>query len=364
MRVKHLGGKMKGFGIIKPLEQVGWIEKDAPVAGPYEAVLEPVALIPCTSDVDTAAENPNAPVGRILGHEGVGRIVSVGSEVKDFKPGDIVAVPAVTPMWRNLDVQDCNHQHSGGYLGGRYLSSKWDGMFAEYFKVPDVDLNVAKIPDGVSLEAAALVGDMVTTGFHGVELADVKFGDRVCVIGIGPVGLMSVAGCVLRGAAEIYAVGHRPVTRELAMQYGATATIDYQDGPIVEQVMKLTGGQQIEKVIIAGGEPTVFNDALALVKYTGTVANLAGHGRTELLLPIYTNESGFGFCAHKTVTGGLCPGGRRRIERLMGMVKAGRFEPEKLITHRFYGLDGIEEAFDLMKSKNPEVIKPIIYFDK
>ena len=103
---------MKGFGIIKPLEQVGWIEKDAPVAGPYEAVLEPVALIPCTSDVDTAAENPNAPVGRILGHEGVGRIVSVGSEVKDFKPGDIVAVPAVTPMWRNLDVQDCNHQHS------------------------------------------------------------------------------------------------------------------------------------------------------------------------------------------------------------------------------------------------------------
>ena len=107
-----------------------------------------------------------------------------------------------------------------------------------------------------------------------------KFGDRVCVIGIGPVGLMSVAGCVLRGAAEIYAVGHRPVTRELAMQYGATATIDYQDGPIVEQVMKLTGGQQIEKVIIAGGEPTVFNDALALVKYTGTVANLAGHGRT------------------------------------------------------------------------------------
>ena len=176
---------MKGFGIIKPLEQVGWIEKEMPVAGPYEAVLEPVALIPCTSDVDTAAENPRVPVGRILGHEGVGRIVSVGTEVKDFAPGDIVAVPAVTPEWRNLDVQDCNHQHSGGYLGGRYLSSKWDGMFAEYFKVPDVDLNVAKIPDGVSLEAAALIGDMVTTGFHGAELADVKYGDQVAIIGIG-----------------------------------------------------------------------------------------------------------------------------------------------------------------------------------
>lgn len=355
---------MKGFGIIKPLEQVGWIEKEEPVAGPYEAVLEPVALIPCTSDVDTAAENPRVPAGRILGHEGVGRIVAVGSEVKDFVPGDVVAVPAVTPEWRNLEIQDCNHQHAGGYLGSRYLSSKWDGMFAERFKVPDVDLNVAKIPEGVSLEAAALAGDMVTTGFHGVELADVKYGDRVVIIGIGPVGLMSVAGAVLRGAAEIYCVGHRPITRKLAMEYGATATVDYKDGSIVDQIMAMTGGQQVEKVIIAGGKPTVFNDALALCKFTGVVANLAGHGRTELLLPIYTQEAGFGFCAHKTVTGGLCPGGRRRLERLMAMIKCGRFQPEKLITHKFFGFESIEDAFDLMKSKSPEVVKPIVYCDK
>ena len=161
------------------------------------------------------------------------------------------------------------------------------------------------------------------------------------------------------------AVGHRPVTRELAMQYGATATIDYQDGPIVEQVMKLTGGQQIEKVIIAGGEPTVFNDALALVKYTGTVANLAGHGRTELLLPIYTNEIGLWIL--RTQNRHWWSLSRRKTKNRTvdgSWVKTGRFEPEKLITHRFYGLDGIEEAFDLMKSKNPEVIKPIIYFDK
>lgn len=354
---------MKGFGIIEPLKKVGWIEKEKPVCGPYEAILEPVALIPCTSDVDTAKENPNVPVGRILGHEGVGRIVEVGSEVKDFKPGDVVAVPAVTPEWRNLDIQDGIHQHSKGYLGGRYLSSKWDGMFAEYFKVPDVDLNVAKIPEGVSLEAAALVGDMVTTGFHGVELADVKFGDVVAVIGIGPVGLMAVAGCVLRGASKIYCVGHREVTKKVARELGATAVVDYTEGSIREQILALTGGQQIDKVIICGGEPTVFNDALALVKYTGVVANLAGHGRTELLLPIYTQESGFGFCAHKTVTGGLCPGGRVRIERLMKMVQAGRFQPEKLITHKFYGYEGIEQAFTIMNEKNPEVIKPIIYFD-
>lgn len=351
---------MRGYGIIEPCACTGWLEKEVPKPGPFEAVLEPVALCPCTSDVDTANENKNIAPGRVLGHEGVGRIVAVGEEVKDFVPGDIVAVPAVTPIWRNLDIQDGLHQHSGGPLGGRYLSSRWDGMFAEYFKVPDADLNLAEIPEGVSLEAAALVGDMVTTGFHGAELADIKFGDRVAVIGIGPVGLMSVAGCALRGAAEIYCVGSRPVTRALALEYGATATVDYKDGPFVEQLLELNGGRQMDKVIIAGGEPTVFNEALSLCKYGGTVANLAGHGRTQTLLPIYTNEA-LTFCAHKSVTGGLCPGGRRRLERLMGLVKSGRLRPEKLISHSFSGFDSIDKAFKLMASRSRDIVKPIIY---
>ena len=351
---------MKGFGIIKPTVSVGWIEKEAPKAGLFEAVLEPVALCPCTSDVDTAQENPNIAPNRILGHEGVGRVVEIGEGVTELQVGDVVAVPAVTPMWRNLDIQDGIHQHSGGPLGGRYLSSRWDGMFGELFKVPDADLNLAKIPEGVSLEAAALVGDMVTTGFHGVELANVKYGDRVAVIGIGPVGLMSVAGAALRGAAEIFAVGSRPVTRRLAKEFGADDTVDYHDAPFTQQLMELTGGKQFDCVIIAGGEPTVFNDALSICKYNGTVANLAGHGRTQTLLPIYTNES-LTYCAHKTVTGGLCPGGRRRLERLMGICKSGRLQPEKLITQEFRGFDAIEDAFDLMASKSKELVKPIIY---
>lgn len=351
---------MKGFGIIEPLTRVGWVEKEAPTVGQFEAVLEPVALCPCTSDVDTALENPNIAPGRILGHEGVGRIVEIGEGVTDFAVGDLVAVPAVTPVWRNLDIQDGIHQHSGGPLGGRYLSSRWDGMFGERFKVPDADLNLAKIPDGVSLEAAALVGDMVTTGFYGVEMANVKYGDRVAVIGIGPVGLMSVAGAALRGAGEIYAVGGRPITRQLAIEFGAVDTVDYREGPFAKQLMELTGGKQFDCVIIAGGEPTVFNDALSICKYNGTVANLAGHGRTQTLLPIYTNES-LSFCANKTVTGGLCPGGRRRLERLMRICKSGRLQPEKLLTQTFNGFDAIEDAFNLMASKPRDLVKPIIY---
>jgi threonine dehydrogenase-like Zn-dependent dehydrogenase len=80
------------------------------------------------------------------------------------------------------------------------------------------------IPDGVTDEQALMVPDMVATGFTGVERMEIEFGDRVAVIGVGPVGLMGVAGAALRGAGEIVAVGSRPKTLELAHIYGATHT--------------------------------------------------------------------------------------------------------------------------------------------
>ena len=77
-----------------------------------------------------------------------------------------------------------------------------------------------------------MLSDMVPTGFHGVELADVQFGDTVLVIGIGPVGLMSVAGTNMRGASRIIAVGTRPVCVEAAKKYGATDLSATSNGPI------------------------------------------------------------------------------------------------------------------------------------
>ncbi|WNY24658.1 zinc-binding dehydrogenase [Methanolapillus millepedarum] len=352
---------MKGFGVIKPFEQVGWVQKEKPVLGPCDALLEPVAICPCTSDVHTAYDIPATP-NRILGHEAVGRIVEVGREVKDFKVGDVVAVPAVTPKWRTLDIQDSYHQHSGGLFKGMQLSSSEDGCMAEYFKVNDIDMNVAKVPDGVPLEAAVLVGDMMTTGFHGAELGNVGFGDSVCVIGIGPVGLMAVAGCALRGAGKLYAVGSRPVCCELAQEYGATEIIDYKNGPIAEQVLKLNGGRQIDVAIIAGGGTGSIEEAYNMVRPGGTIVNIEVQSDTNgLVIPTYA--SGFGL-AHKTFVGGLCPGGRRRMERLMDMILEGRINPSKMITHKFYGLDACEDAFYLMRDKPKDLIKPIVYFDQ
>jgi threonine dehydrogenase-like Zn-dependent dehydrogenase len=244
--------------------------------------------------------------------------------------------------------------------GGRFTSLRDKGVFGEYFHIPDVDMNVARIPEGVSIASAVLATDMITAGFHGVELADVKFGDSVVVIGIGPVGLMAVAGAALRGAAQIIAIGDYPITRQLAMEYGANVTLDYHDGPIPEQVFSITGGKTVDCVILAGGNESLVTEALRMVRVGGRVANLVGQaGKIEI--------SGADFnimCGHKVLTGGLCPGGRRRMERILSMIQCGRLNPDKLITHKFYGLDAIEEAFYLMAEKPKDLIKPIVYIEK
>jgi len=97
-----------------------------------------------------------------------------------------------------------------------------DGMFAELFHVNDADGNMALLPDSIPVAEACMLSDMVPTGFHAAEMAEVTFGDSVCVIGIGPVGLMCVAGANLHGASHIYAVGSRPDCARVAKVYGAT----------------------------------------------------------------------------------------------------------------------------------------------
>ncbi|MDK2986550.1 MAG: isopropanol dehydrogenase, partial [Clostridia bacterium] len=202
---------MKGFAMLS-IGKVGWIEVEKPKAGPFDAIVRPLAVAPCTSDIHTVFEGGLGELhNAVLGHEAVGEVVEVGSEVKDFKPGDKVVIPAITPDWRTLDVQRGYHQHSGGMLAGYKFTVQKPGVFAEYIHVNDADMNLAHLPDGISLEAAVMITDMMTTGFHGAELADIELGATVAVFGIGPVGLMAVAGAKLRGAGRIIAVGSRPV---------------------------------------------------------------------------------------------------------------------------------------------------------
>ena len=349
---------MKGYAMLKIVAS-GWIEKDIPEIGPMDAIVKPLAVAICTSDVHTLWEGAIGDRhNMILGHEACGEVVKVGSLVKDFKPGDRVLIPAITPDWNSLEAQAGYSMHSGGMLCGWKFSNFKDGVFSEFFHVNDADGNLALLPSNIDSVDACMLSDMVPTGFHGVELADVQFGDSVLVIGIGPVGLMSVAGASLRGASRIIAVGTRPLCVEAAKKYGATDFISYKNGPIDEQVMKLTGGKGVDKVVIAGGDCTTFDPAIKCLKPGGKIGNVNYLGSGQYV-NIPRVEWGVGM-GHKQINGGLMPGGRLRMEKLGSLVSSGRLNVHHLVTHVFDGWDHLEEALFLMRDKPANLIKPVV----
>ena len=350
--------KMKGFAMLG-IGKTGWIEKEVPACGPLDAIVRPLAVSPCTSDIHTVWEGAiGERTSMILGHEAVGEIVKVGSLVKDLKVGDRVIVPAITPDWGSLEAQGGYSMHSGGMLAGWKFSNFKDGVFAEYFHVNEADANLALLPEGLDPAAAVMLSDMVPTGLHGVELADVQFGDTVCVVGIGPVGLMAVAGAALRGASRLFAVGSRPVCVEAAQAYGATDVINYREGDIVQQVLDKTHGKGVDRVILAGGDNDTFRQAVEMVKPGGYIGNVNYLGSGDYV-KIPRVEWGCGM-GHKTIRGGLMPGGRLRMEKLASLLETGRLDTSRLLTHRFHGFAHMEEALLLMKEKPRDLIKPVV----
>lgn len=349
---------MRGFAMLG-IGNTGWIEKQAPECGPLDAICKPLAIAPCTSDVHTVwAGALGDRHDMILGHEAIGEVVETGSMVKDFKPGDKVIIPAITPDWNSLEAQGGYSMHSGGMLSGWKFSNFKDGVFGELFHVNDADGNLALLPSGMDLASASMLCDMVPTGFHGVELADVQFGDTVVVIGIGPVGLMAVAGAALRGASRIYAVGSRPNCIQIAKEYGATEIVNYREGDIVEQIMEKTHGKGVDRIVIAGGDVDTFDQAIRMLKPGGRIGNVNYLGEGDYI-KIPRVEWGCGM-GHKTIAGGLMPGGRLRMEKLASLIETSKLDTSKLITHTFHGFDKVEEALMLMKDKPKDLIKPVV----
>lgn len=350
---------MKGFGMVT-VEKSGWLEKERPVCGPLDAIIHPTVVAPCSSDTHTwhggAGENENL----ILGHEAVGKVVEIGNLVTKFKVGDTVVVPCCTPNWLAENVQGKYNAHDEGLMKSfKFLLSK-DGCFAEYFHVNQADANLVLLPEGVSQEAALMTVDMMSTGFHGIEMAEIDFGDTVVVMGIGPVGLMSVAGAKLRGAGRIIAIGTRPNCVKVAKDYGATDIVSYKDGDTVEQVLNLTG-EGADAVIIAGGGADSLRQAVEMTKPGGYISNVEFFDIADTLsMPAYSWGLGM---ADKTIRGGFCPGGALRIKKMLEVIRNGRVDPAKMITHRYHGFDKIEDAFHIMDEKPRDLIKPVVYID-
>jgi threonine dehydrogenase-like Zn-dependent dehydrogenase len=145
---------------------------------------------------------------------------------------------------------------------------------------------------------------------------------------------------------------------KIAKEYGATDIINYKNGAIDEQVLTKTGGKGVDRVLIAGGNCDTFIEAVKMLKPGGYIGNVNYLGDGEFI-KIPRVEWGVGM-GHKTIRGGLMPGGRLRLEKLVSLLITGRLDPSKLLTHRFEGFDKIEEALMLMKDKPADLIKPVV----
>ncbi len=349
---------MKAF-VMKAIGQVGFIEKPIPQPGPNDAIVKTTAALICTSDSHTVSGAIGPRENLTLGHEAVGIVSAVGSNVTLFKPGDRVVVGAITPDWGDPASQAGHSSQSGAPLGGWKFSNTKDGVFAEYFHVNEADANMALIPASVPDEMAGYCADMLSTGFMGAENGNIPIGGTVAVFACGPVGLMAIAGAKLRGAGLIIGVESVPKRQDLARTYGADVIVDFSKEDVVQRILSLTDGQGVDTSIEALGADSTFQNAIKATKAGGTISNVGYHGHGDFV-HIPRLEWGVGM-AEKTITTGLCPGGRLRMERLLRVLEMKRVDPTLMTTHTF-PFDQMERAFEVMDQKLDGVLKPLILF--
>ncbi|TMR15288.1 NAD(P)-dependent alcohol dehydrogenase [Nonomuraea turkmeniaca] len=349
---------MKAF-VMREIGSVGFMEKPIPRPGPGDAIVRTTKALICTSDSHTVAGGIGPRENLTLGHEAVGVVHEVGSDVKVFQPGDRVLVGAITPDWGDPAAQNGFPSQSGMALGGFKFANSKDGVFAEYFHVNEADANMAKIPDDISDDLAVYCADMLSTGFMGAEKGNIPIGGTVAVLALGPVGMMAAAGARLRGAGLVIGVESVPQRQDLARTYGVDEIVDFSREDVVERIMELTHGEGVDTAIEALGMDATFQTAIKITKPGGTVSNIGYFGEGEFVR-IPRVAWGVGM-ADQTIATGLCPGGRVRMERLLRVLQAKRLDPTGMTTHEFE-FDDMEQAFEVLDKKLDDVIKPLISF--
>jgi threonine dehydrogenase-like Zn-dependent dehydrogenase len=354
-----MAGTMKAF-VMRGVGSVGFAEKPVPEEpGPSGAIVRTTRALVCTSDIHTVGGAIGERRDLTLGHEAVGIVYKLGGEVKGVREGDRVAVNAITPCYKCENCLRGFTSQCTQALGGWKFANIKDGVFADYFHVNDAEANLAPIPPSVPDEAAVYTCDMMSTGFMGAEQAATPIGGSVAIFAQGPVGLMATAGARLLGAGLVIAVEAMPNRKELAKRFGADVVVDFSQVDPVAEILRLTDGKGVDAAIEALGAQKSFENCVKVTRPGGVISNVGYHGHGDFV-SIPRLEWGVGM-SDKTIRTGLCPGGKERMGRLMRLLETKRVDPTPLTTHRF-AFGDLERAFGLMKTKEENILKPLILF--
>ncbi|WP_027134447.1 NAD(P)-dependent alcohol dehydrogenase [Geminicoccus roseus] len=337
-------------------------EKPVPEVGPLGALLRVTTTTICGTDVHILKGEYPVEKGLTVGHEPVGIIEKLGSAVSGYQEGQRVIAGAITPSGTtNACMCGCGSQDGVGTRHGFKATGGWkfgniiDGCQAEYVLVPDAMANLSPVPDGLTDEQVLMCPDIMSTGFSGAESGKVRIGDMVAVFALGPIGLCAVAGAKLMGASTIIGVDTVPARMKVAQALGCDHVVDFKAGSPVEQIMEITEGRGVDVAIEALGTQSTFESALRVLRPGGTLSSLGVYS-SDLRIPLDAFSAGLG--DHRIVTT-LCPGGKERMRRLMGVVASGRVDLKPLVTHHF-SLDRIEDAYDLFAHQRDGVLKVAI----
>jgi len=327
---------------------------DPSIRQPTDAIVEVEATAICGSDMHVwHGREAGLDDGTVMGHEFVGRVVALGREARGLAVGDLVMSPFTTscgvcrPCLRGLTARCVRGSLYGWVEDGAGLH----GAQAEYVRVPLAASTLVAVPEGVTADEALLLGDVMSTGYYGAELARADPARRCAVVGCGPVGLMAVLGARIRGAEQVYALDTVRERLDLAREFGAEP-LDAGDPDALAALLDHDGGGPESVVEAVGSEP-----ALRLAH------DIVGPGGTIAAVGVHT-EPDFAFTPAElydkniTFTTGRCPA-RAVLETLIPVVQSRRFTPASIITHRL-GLDAGSAAYELFDERRDGCVKVVL----
>jgi alcohol dehydrogenase len=305
-----------------------WEDKPRPrILEATDAVVEITTSTICGTDLHILkGDVPTVTDGRILGHEGVGIVREVGSAVTGFRHGDHVLISCITSC-RKCDY--ClkgmpSHCRSGGWVLGHTI----DGTQAEFVRIPYADSSLHRVPAGASEEALVMLSDIFPTAYEcGVLNGQVQPGDKIAIVGAGPIGLAALLTARFFSPSEIIVVDQDGNRLQAAHDLGATQLVNASAGNPADEILKITGGEGVNVAIEAVGVPATFELCQSIIAPGGRIANVGVHGQ-----PVQLHLEKL-WSHNITLTTRLVD--TVSTPMLMSLVDSGQLQPEKLATHRF-----------------------------
>lgn len=231
---------------------------------PTDAIVRLTASAICGTDLHMIRGTmAGMKSGTILGHEGVGIVEALGTDVRNLNIGDRVVIPSTIACGycsycRDGYYAQCDHANPNGplagtaFFGGPADSGPFHGLQSEKARIPFANVGLVKIPEEITDEQAIFLSDIFPTGYFGADMADIKPGHTVAVFGCGPVGQFAIASARLMDAGRIFAVDCIESRLEMARSQGAEV-INYEKEDPVETLRRLTGGIGVDRAIDAVG---------------------------------------------------------------------------------------------------------------